>query len=218
MNRADKRRRKLKANRQAASGQPQPTDRAGVPEYAPTPERAHRGDIRVQPLIGVAPGRAPSRDWTGDGADAFPRAVVMGWVRRDLDASVTRRLARYRELEARQIAAAARLERDWEQAQLEPRLIVDLAAVGSGGGPRGPADLRAGVLDARDRLHGARHALRRGGEGVVLAVEAVVMQAAAPEAGVTGRYAGQRDATVHARALLGVGLHLLADWYRAARS
>ena len=217
MNRADKRRHKLKANRRAASGQPAHMDGAGVPQFAPTPERARRGEVRVQPLIATSPGRPSQPDWTGDGAAAFPRTVVMGFVRRDLEASVTRRLARYRELEPRQIAAAARLERDWELAGLEPRLIADLRAIGSGAGPRGQADLHARVLDARDRLQDARRALRRGGEGVVLAVEAVVIQAGPPETGVAGRYTGRRDATVHARALLGVGLNLLADWYRAAR-
>ncbi len=222
MNRADKRRRRLKAHRQAAQRQPgegqAPSandDRAGVPEFAPTPERLRRGDIRTLPLISTADGTSRERDWTGDGPTAFPRAVVLGYVRRDLDASVRSRLARHKDLQPLQIVAAERLERDWEQARIEPRLIADLQALGVGGGSRGPADLRASVLDARDRLQGARRALRRGGDAVVQVVEAIVLGAAAPEAVGARSYAGRRDASVHARALLGVGLNLLADWYRS---
>ena len=217
MSRADKRRRKLKANREAAlrpapGGGGAPT---GLPSFAPTPERLARGDIRVEPLVSATdPGR--ERDWTGDGPRSGPRPVVMGHVRRDLTSSVRRRLERFRDLAPTQIAAAERLERDWELAALEPRMIADLRSAGAGRGWIGGADAAAATLDARERLQAARTALRRGGEEVVRVVEGVVIQEAAADTVGAPAYSARRDASIYARTLLGIGLNLLADWYRAA--
>ena len=219
MSRADRRRRKLSAHRQAAAGArsvASTPDARGAPEGVPTPERALRGDLKAQPLISSAPPPSTDCDWTGDRKGSFPRSMVIGVVRRDLDASAAHRLARFQELAPPQLAAAARLERDWELAQIEPRMVVDLTAANTGG-LRGGADLRAAVLDARDRLQAARRVLRRGGNAVVNAVEAAVTCGAGSVAAGGIRYAGRRDAAVHARALLGVGLNLLAGWYAENR-
>ncbi len=220
MSKADRRRRKLHTHRQAAAGDRSLAlgqDAHGSPECAPTPERARRGDLSTQTLISGAPPSFTERDWTGDRKASFPRSPVIGVVRRDLDASAAHRLARFHELTSRQLAAAGRLERDWELAQVEPRMVVDLRAT-STGGVRGGADLRAAVLDARDRLQEARRTLRRGGDAVVNAVEAAVTRGAGSLAAGDIRYVNRRDSAVRARALLGVGLNLLADWYGESRA
>ena len=218
MNKANRRRRRLSAHRRAAAGDrplAAPSNDRETPEFAPTPERARRGDVRAQPQISSARPSA-DRDWTGERKDSFPHTAVTRVVRRDLDASAAHRLARFQELTPRQLAAAARLERDWEIAHIEPRMVVDLKAPSAGGRPGG-ADLRAATLDARDRLQEARRALRRGGEAVVNAVEAAAIRGTGSLAVGDIRYAGRRDAAVHARALLGVGLNLLANWYSEDR-
>ena len=215
MSRADKRRRKLQAHRQAAERRPgTEAERGGLPSFAPTPERLTRGDIQVEPLVEAA---APSseRDWTGDSPHAGPRRVVMGHVRRDLASSARRRLMRFKDLEPAQIAAAERLERDWELAGLEPRMIADLRSAGAGRGWTGAADVSAAVLDARERVQAARTVLRRGGQEVVRVVESVVIQEAAADAVGAPAYSARRDASIYARTLLGIGLNLLADWHRA---
>ena len=211
MSKADRRRRKLHTHRRAAaSDRPLALaqDAHGSPECAPTPERARRGDLSTQILISGAPPSFTERDWTGDRKASFPRSAVI---------AAAHRLARFQELTSRQLAAAGRLERDWELAQVEPRMVVDLRATSTGGG-RGGADLRAAVLDARDRLQEARRTLRQGGDAVVNAVEAAVTRRAGSLAVGEIRYVNRRDAAVHARALLGVGLNLLADWYGESRA
>ena len=215
MTRADKRRRKLKAHRTAARGEVPGGDLpSGLPAFAPTPERLRRGEIGVQSLIAAAPAAAAERDWTGERPTAAPRKVVMGHVRRDLASAVRRRLGRFSGLTPRQIAAAERLERDWEMAGLEPRMTVDLQTLGIGGSRGGPADLRDAVLAARDRLQAAREVLRRGGEEVVRVVEGLVIHEATADAVGAPAYAGKRDSSVYVRTLLGVGLNLLADRHR----
>jgi hypothetical protein len=186
----------------------------GLPAFAPTPERLRRGEIGVQPLIGAAPQPAAERDWTGERPAAAPRKVVLGHVRRDFASAVRRRLARFSGLEARQIAAAERLERDWEMAGLEPRMTVDLLTLGVGGGRGGSTDVRDAVLASRERLQGARRALRGAGEEVLRIVEGIVIHEATADTVGAPAYSGKRDASVYVRALLGVGLNLLAEWYR----
>ena len=214
MSRADKRRRKLTAHRQAAQ-RPLSDAGPGLPSFVPTPERLARGDIRVETLIGATV-RAGERDWTGQGPGCGPRPVALGHVRRDLTSAVRRRLARFKDLTASQVAAAERLERDWELAALEPRMIADLRSAGAGRGWTGAADASAATLDARERLQAARTALRRGGEEVVRVVEGVVIQEAAADTVGAPAYSARRDASIYARTLLGIGLNLLADWYRTA--
>ena len=216
MTRTDKRRRKLRAHRIAARGEVEVDDLAGgLPAFGPTLERLRRGEIGVQPLIAAAPQAATDRDWTGERPAAAPRKVVLGYVRRDLASAVRRRLARFSGLESRQIAAAERLERDWEMAGLEPRMTVDLQTLGVGGRRGGPADMRDAVLASRDRLHGARGALRGAGEEVLRIVEGIVIHEATADSVGAPAYSGKRDASVYVRTLLGVGLNLLAEWYRS---
>ena len=215
MTRSDKRRRKLKAHRLAARGEAEIGDLpGGLPGFAPTPERLRRGEISIQPLVAAAAGTDADRDWTGERLTAAPRKVVLGHVRRDLASAVRRRLARFNGLEHRQIAAAERLERDWEMAGLEPRMTVDLQTLGVGGRRGGPADVRDAVLASRDRLHGARGALRAAGEEVLRIVEGIVIHEATADSVGAPAYSGKRDASVYVRTLLGVGLNLLAEWYR----
>lgn len=216
MTRSDRRRRKLKANRIAAAGAVATRDLpGGLPAFAPTPERLRRGEVGVQPLIAAATLPAAERDWTGERPAATPRKVLLGHVRRDFASAVRRRLARFSGLEARQIAAAERLERDWEMAALEPRMTVDLLALGLGGGRGGSTDVRDAVLASRDRLQGARRALRGAGEEVLRIVEGIVIHEATADTVGASAYSGKRDASVYVRALLGVGLNLLAEWYRS---
>ena len=141
----------------------------------------------------------------------------MAQVRRDLAAGVRHRLGRFKDLDELQIAAAERLERDWEMARLEPRLTPDLRALGVGGGRLGPGELRGVVIDARGRLQDARNALRRGGAEVLRVVEGLVMHEATADAMGALAYAGKRDGSVYVRTLLGVGLNLLAAHYRSER-
>jgi hypothetical protein len=138
---------------------------------------------------------------------------MTGRVRRDLAASVRHRLSRFKDLDRRQVAAAERLEQDWEISGLEPRMTPDLTTLGLGGGRQGGADLKDAVLDARTRLQEARSALRRGGPEVVRIVESLVMQEATADVLGAPVYAGKRDASVYVRTILGVGLNLLADHY-----
>jgi hypothetical protein len=215
MTRADKRRRKLRAHR-IAVGRPGAAQDppGGLPAFAPTPERLRRGEIGIQPLIGAAPPSAAKRDWTGERPAAAPRKVLLGHVRRDFASAVGRRLARFSGLQPRQIAAAERLERDWEMAALEPRMTVDLLTLGLGGDRGGSTDVRDAVLASRDRLQRARRALRGAGEEVLRIVEGIVIHEATADAAGAPAYSGKRDASVYVRALLGVGLNLLAEWYR----
>jgi hypothetical protein len=216
MSRADRRRRRLKAHHDAARAARGTEPSLGLPEFAPTPERLLRGDIRIQSLVAAAPGEDAERDWTGERPGQAPRRVVMGRVRRDLAAGVRHRLGRFRDLDGRQVAAAERLERDWELSGLEPRMTSELMTMGIGGGRNGGTGLKDAVLDARDRLHAARGALRRGGPEVLRIVEGLVMQEATADAMGAAVYAGRRDASVYVRTILGVGLNLLAEHYAGA--
>src|SRR3569832_515443 len=65
---------------------------AGVPEFAPTPVRLSHGDVRRTQLVERIQDRAPDR--TGDRPDAPQREVIVGVVRRDLNAFAADRLAR----------------------------------------------------------------------------------------------------------------------------
>ena len=215
MSRADRRRRKLQAHRTAArSGLATQPGADGLPASSPTPERLRHGDVRVQALISAATPEASARDWTGERPEDAPRKVAMDKVRRDLSAAVGHRLGRFKDLHPRQIAAAERLERDWEMAALEPRMIADLQSLGVGGGRSGPVEFRGAVIDARERLQRARTALRRGGPDVLRIVEGLVMFGATADAMGSPAYAGKRDASVHVRTLIGVGLNMLAEHYR----
>jgi hypothetical protein len=211
VSRADKRRRRLQEHRQAARCTA--AAGAGLPEFAPTPERLRRGDVRIQPLIAAAEPGDAERDWTGERSADGPRRVLMGHVRRDLNAAVRGRLNRFRDLDGRQIAAAERLERDWDVSGLEPRMTSDPLALGVSGGQGGAVELRGTVIDARDRLQAARNALRKGGPEVLRIVEGLVMLEATAETIGSAAYAGRRDASVYVRTVLGVGLNLLADHY-----
>lgn len=214
---AARRKAKLRQHRDRAQhrpGQSQPD--SGVPEFAPTPERLARGDIRRTLLIERVQDEA--RDRTGDRPDAQLREVVVGVVRRDLNAFAAERLARFRFLSPVQIEAGARLERDFELSRFEPFLVSDPSrlrrARGGAGSGAQPSET---AVDARERLQRARTALRRGGEELVRVVEALVIEGATAEATGKVRYAGQRDALLHVRSHLSIGLALLADHYAAER-
>jgi hypothetical protein len=212
MSKAERRRRRLGAHRRAAASS---LAAEGVPAFAPTPERLRHGRVRLEPLIETAPSPAPAHDWTGDRRDTRPRKVLMGHVRRDLMSGVGFRLSRFKALSAAQVRAAERMERDWAIARLEPRMTADLGSAGIGGRrPDAAVETRAEVIDARERLHGARAALRRGGEEVLRVVEAVVIFEATADRVGAPAYSARRDASVYVRTLLGIGLNLLADWYR----
>ena len=73
-------------------------------------------------------------------------------------------------------------------------------------------------MAARQRLHAARAALRRGGGEVLRIVEGLVILDAATDDVGAPVYTGRRDASVYVRTLLGVGLNLLADHYAPARA
>ena len=217
MNKADRRRRKLKAHREAAAFDAQACESGGLPSFPPTPERLRRGLVRLEPLIQTAETASDRRDWTGDAPGSFPRKVVMGHARRDLASDVRFRLSRFKDLSASQIGAAERLERDWGLAKLEPRMIADLNSAGIGKGWAGaPADVRCAVIDARDRIQAARNALRKGGGEVLRVVEGVVIHEAAADCVGAPVYSAKRDASIYARTLLGIGLNLLADWYQGS--
>ncbi len=208
MSRADKRRRRLHTHRQAAKSSLE----------GPTPERLRRGEIRPQTLFDAAQDPDPRRDWTGQRADALPRKTATSRVQRDLDASARHRLKAFKRLDSAQLDAAERFERDWRLARMEPRMIADLSALGVTSGWQGPEAASVGALDARGRIQAARRALRRGGRWVLEAVETVLIEEATPDRIGAQVYAGRRDASVYARALLSVGLHLLAAHYGAPRA
>lgn len=165
---------------------------------APTPERlAHGafGEARTYEFDPQAPG-APRR---------LARTV------RDLNATAAQRLGRLSGLAPAQVMAAALFERDHETARLEPRLTVNLAAVG-GGGLRAEPSMAA--MRARDRVHAARAALRLAGPDVVRVVEEVVLSGE-PLTGVgESRYANRQTARVWATTALVAGLCLLEAHYR----
>ena len=214
MNKPDRRRRKIKAHRDAAALRLRTIESGGLPTCPPTPERLRRGQVSVQPLVQTVELEPGRRDWTGDAPGSFPRQVLMGHARRDLASDVRFRLARFKDLTASQVGAAEQLERDWGLAKLEPRMIADLRSAGVGKGWSDAAmEARHAVIDARDRLHSARCALRRGGEEVLRIVEGVVVHEATADSVGAPVYSAKRDASVYVRALLGIGLNLLADWY-----
>ncbi len=209
MSQSQKKRRKATQPRYGASAGGRERT-AGLKEAAPTPERLLRGDIRLEASPDWAPLRVSDRDWTGDRPPGPAGRACAARVNRDLNASVRRRLARYKDLSPVQISAAERLERDWELARTEPRMVANLAATAGQGGWKGGADVAASVLDARERLHQARQSLRRAGPDVLRVVEGVVFFEATADSLGAPLYSGRRDASVYVRTLLGIGLNILA--------
>ncbi len=206
-------------------GDPRP--QTDVPQFAPTAERLGKGDVRIEPLIEAAPktprGLAETpRDWTGDGPADFPRKVVMGYVRRDRSVDIRARLWRFKDLAGPQIAAAERFERDWTLSRLEPRLTTDLAAGGGGrtgrraGAIADAADLAGAILDARDRIQGARQAIRAAGPECIRVFEAVVIDGATSQQAGLARYRDAEKARVHVASMMMAALSLLAAYYGRA--
>lgn len=210
-----KRKAKLRRHRQLAQSAPV-AGAGGVPEFAPTPERMARGDVRRTLLVDRVQDRSP--DQSGDRPAAQLREVVVGVVRRDMDAFAAGRLKRLRFLSAEQIAAAARLERDMELARYDPLMVSDPSRgrCAPGGGPAPDRWLPDVAIDARERVHEARRALRRGGEELVRVVEAVVVDGAGTAEAGHARYRARRDAVLHVRSHLSIGLNLLAHHYAGA--
>ncbi len=194
----------------------------GVPQFTPTPERLAKGDIQIEPLVEVvsAVAEAP-RDWTGDGPAAFPRKVVMGYVRRDRSVDIRARLWRFKDLADPQISAAERFERDWGLSRLEPRLTSSLGGSGGRAGRRSGAmvdgsDLAAAILDARDRVQGARQAIRAAGPECIRVFEAVVIDGSTSQQAGLARYRDVEKARVHVASMMMAALSLLAAHYGSA--
>jgi len=211
VSKADKRRRRLKAHREAARTGVKRGDPARI---EPTEERLRRGEVRVERILEVVEPGEGCRDRARRSRDPGPSRVEVGRVRRDLSVFACRRLLRFGTLTPAQLAAAERLERDWRIARLEPRMIADLDSLGVASGWRGPEAASHAVLDARARVQAARTAMRRGGPDVLRAVEAVVIEEATPDRAGLSVYSGRRDLSVYVRTLVGIGLNLLADCYR----
>jgi hypothetical protein len=176
---------------------------AGVPMFMPTDERAERGDLVLERVVGYAvqgdrPGRQP------------PRRVTMGYAIRDRSSEARTRLKRFGRFSSEQIDAGVHLEKDWETARLEPRMSANLMRAGAGIA----GSVTDAAIDARNHVHAAVSALRLGGEEVVRVVEAVVLQGVTTTEAGSARYADKGRGIAHVTALLEVGLNLLATHYR----
>jgi hypothetical protein len=165
---------------------------------APTPERVAKG------ALGEA--RTFEFDPEAPGLSRRPARTV-----RDLNATAAQRLSRLSGLAPAQVLAGGLYERDCETARLEPRLTVNLAAVG-GAGVR--AEPGARELAAKDRTHAALTALRAAGPDVVRVVEAVVLGGQTLTGVGEARYANRQTARVWATTALVAGLSLLEAHYR----
>lgn len=166
----------------------------------PTAERQRQGaftEARTYEFDPDEPGDAPRRT---------VRTI------RDLNANVATRLAKSG-LTPDQLMAAVLYERDHEIARLEPRLTVNLRAVGGGGRPSD--DLPGRVQDARDREHQARAVLRLAGPELVALVDAIVLTGLAVTTVKSERDTDRRAAKARTMAALEIGLNLLAAHYRA---
>lgn len=193
----------------------------GVPEFAPTDERLAHGRVTVEPIL--AHPIEGGRDLCGDRKDKGPRAVVMGYVRRAEDAELTDRLARFRDMPPEHVAAAQRYERTWTLAHLEPRLTTHYSPTRAGrrdwSAHWPDQGLPLTVIDARTAHHEAQKALLSVGSGEVRrVVDAVVLAGeAASKTGATRYPSSKPQALAHVRAMLDVGLGLLAAHYARAR-
>jgi hypothetical protein len=190
-----------------------------TPGDRPTPERLARGDLCVMPLVERSKVGEP--DDTGDGPQVAFREVVVGFARRSVNALAAERLRRVQLSADPATAAAMReaaglFETDHEQAGLQPSLVVNLHGMGvprrSG---RPPAlDPRERALDAADRLHAARKALRPAGPAVTAVTEAIVLNGSTLDLAAQGRYSDKGRNSVYALTCLTVGLTLLSEHYR----
>jgi hypothetical protein len=131
---------------------------------------------------------------------------------RDLNANVATRLAKCG-LTQDQLTAAVLYERDHETARLEPRLTVNLRAIG-GGGPLSD-DLPERVQDARNREYQARGALHLAGPDLVALVDAILLTGIAVTTVRSARDADRRAAKARTMTTLEIGLNLLCAHYRA---
>ena len=131
---------------------------------------------------------------------------------RDLNANAATRLAKC-DLSQDQLAAAVLYERDHETARLEPRLTVNLRAIGGGGPPSD--DLPERVQDARNRQHQARGILRLAGVDLAALVDAIVLDGLAVTAVRSSRDTDRRAAKARTVTTLEIGLNLLSSHYRA---
>jgi hypothetical protein len=192
-----------------------------TPGDRPTPERLARGDVRIMPLVERT--RVGEPDDTGDGPEVGFREVVVGFARRSLNALAAERLRRIKlsddpaEAEAMREAAGL-FEADHELSGLQSSLVVNLHGAGiprrSGRPPA--SDPRGRALDAADRLHAARQALRPAGPAVVAVIEAVVLNGSTLDVAAQGRYSDKGRNSVFALTCLSVGLTILAEHYREA--
>lgn len=167
----------------------------------PTAERQSHGDFIETRTYEFDP-----QDREGTGERRTARTL------RDLNANAATRLAKCG-LAAEQLAAAVLYERDHETARLEPRLTVNLRAIG-GGGPVSD-DLPERVQDARNREHRARGILRLAGADLVAVIDAIVLTGLAVTTVRSVRDVDRRAAKARTMATLEIGLNLLCAHYRA---
>ena len=131
---------------------------------------------------------------------------------RDLNANAATRLAKCG-LTPDQLTGAVLYERDHETARLEPKLTVNLGAIGGGGRPAD--DLPERVQDARNREHQARGALRLAGPDLVALVDAIVLTGLAVTTVRSAKDTDRRAAKARTMTSLEIGLNLLCAHYRA---
>jgi hypothetical protein len=165
----------------------------------PTAERERHGvlaDVRTYEF---------DPDEAGGASRRMVRAI------RDLNANAATRLAKSG-LTPDQLMAAVLYERDHETARLEPKLTVNLRAIGGGGRPND--DLPTRVQDARDREHQARGVLRSGGADLVALIDAIVLTGLAVTVVRSDKDTDRRAAKARTMATLEIGLNLLAAHYR----
>ena len=171
--------------------------------FLPTPERAERGDLAITPISSWAP--------DGDPPGSKPmRRVTVGISVRDHDAGCASRLRRFPGLDEVQILAAARFEKDWDEARLEPRMVPNLLGVGGG---RGQTDVAARAADAQKRVHAARKILRACGAEMLRVVEMILIDGVVMSEAARPRYRNAEKGAVYVRTLLDSGLRLLAAHY-----
>lgn len=199
------RRSKAKGAKPQPKAQPQS---AGLPEYAPTPERLAQGRFEMEEIVATV----YARDKTGEAAHG--RRVVMGKQYKDQTTDLKTRLKRFQRFEPDQISAALMFEKDWGDARLEPKLVANLFAIHSASNGEVLAD---SLIDARNRLQDARNALSGCGVDMLRVVESVVIGGCTSREIGGARYANLEKARVYVTTMLDSGLRLLAVHYSVYR-
>ncbi len=78
------------------------------------------------------------------------------------------------------------------------------------------SDLAAAILDARDRVQGARQAIRAAGPECIRVFEAVVIDGSTSQQAGLARYRDVEKARVHVASMMMAALSLLAAHYGSA--